>query len=38
MMLELLVGLIQAAVFSILSIVYLTVAGSAPHGSEEGHH
>jgi F-type H+-transporting ATPase subunit a len=43
MLLELLVGLIQAGVFSILTIVYLTVAGEAPHGEEsshesEGHH
>ncbi len=35
MLLELLVGLIQAAVFSMLTIVYLTVASSEPHGSEE---
>jgi len=34
MMLELLVGLIQAAVFAMLSIVYLTVATSVPHGEE----
>lgn len=34
MMLELLVGLIQAAVFAILTTVYLTVATSKPHGSE----
>lgn len=40
MMLELLVGLIQAAVFSMLTLVYLTVATSAPHGehSDEAHH
>jgi F-type H+-transporting ATPase subunit a len=37
MLLELLVGLIQAGVFSILTIVYLTVAGEAPHGSEDEH-
>lgn len=37
MLLELLVGLIQAAVFSMLTIVYLTVASSAPHGNEEHH-
>lgn len=37
MMLELLVGLIQAGVFAILTIVYLTVAGEAPHGEESGH-
>lgn len=35
MFLELLVGLIQAGVFAILSLVYLTTATSAPHGSEE---
>jgi len=35
MLLELLVGLIQAAVFAMLTIVYLTVACSEPHGSEE---
>lgn len=35
MLLELLVGLIQAAVFSMLTIVYLTVATSEPHGAED---
>jgi len=35
MLLEFLVGLIQAGVFSILMLVYLTVATSAPHGEEE---
>ncbi|MBT3538916.1 F0F1 ATP synthase subunit A [Candidatus Parcubacteria bacterium] len=35
MLLELLVGLIQATVFAMLTIVYLTVATSMPHGSEE---
>ncbi len=35
MLLELLVGLIQAAVFAMLTIVYLTVATAEPHGSEE---
>ncbi|MBI5728649.1 MAG: F0F1 ATP synthase subunit A [Candidatus Magasanikbacteria bacterium] len=35
MLLELLVGLIQAAVFAILSLVYMTVMSSAPHGAEE---
>ena len=34
MLLELLVGLIQASVFAILTTVYLTVATSEPHGSE----
>ncbi len=38
MLLELLVGLIQAAVFAMLTLVYMTVASSAPHGAEEGHH
>lgn len=37
MLLELLVGLIQASVFAMLTLVYLTVAGSAPHGAEEHH-
>lgn len=35
MLLELLVGLIQASVFTMLTIVYLTVATSAPHGEAE---
>lgn len=35
MLLELLVGLIQAGVFAMLSMVYLTVAGEAPHGNED---
>jgi len=35
MLLELLVGLIQAAVFAMLTIVYLTVAVQVPHGSED---
>lgn len=34
MLLELLVGLIQAGVFAMLTTVYLTVATAAPHGSE----
>lgn len=38
MMLELLVGLIQAAVFAILTLVYFTVASSEPHGAEEEAH
>lgn len=37
MLLELLVGLIQAGVFAILTIVYLTVAGEAPHGDDSAH-
>lgn len=35
MLLELLVGIIQASVFAILTIVYMTVASSEPHGAEE---
>ncbi len=35
MLLELMVGLIQAAVFSILTLVYMTVASAEPHGSKE---
>lgn len=34
MFLELLVGIIQASVFAMLTIVYMTVATSAPHGAE----
>lgn len=34
MLLELLVGLIQAAVFAILSLTYMTVASAAPHEAE----
>lgn len=34
MLLELLVGLIQASVFSMLTLVYLTVASAKPHGEE----
>lgn len=37
MLLELLVGLIQASVFAMLTVVYLTVASSTPHGGEEHH-
>ncbi len=35
MLLELLVGLIQASVFAMLTIVYMTVATTAPHGVEQ---
>lgn len=35
MFLELLVGLIQAGVFAMLTLVYLTVASAAPHGAGE---
>ncbi len=38
MLLELLVGLIQAAVFSMLTLVYLTVNSQTPHATEEAHH
>lgn len=34
MMLELLVGLIQASVFAMLALVYLTTASEAPHGTD----
>lgn len=34
MLLELLVGLIQAAVFTMLTLVYLTVMSEAPHGDD----
>lgn len=35
MLLELLVGLIQAGVFAILTLVYMSVASAAPHGAGE---
>lgn len=38
MLLEILVGLIQAAVFTMLTLVYLTVMSEAPHGSEDEKH
>ncbi len=38
MFLELLVGLIQAAVFTLLTLVYLTIATAAPHGEEAADH
>ena len=34
MMLELLVGLIQAGVFAMLTLVYMTVLTEKPHGEE----
>ncbi len=37
MMLEILVGLIQASVFTMLTLVYLTVMTTKPHGEEEAH-
>jgi F-type H+-transporting ATPase subunit a len=36
MALELLVGAVQAVVFSMLALVYLTLASEAPHGEHEG--
>jgi F-type H+-transporting ATPase subunit a len=38
MALEIIVGVVQALVFSTLSLVYLTIAVSEPHGVEEGAH
>ncbi|MEO5927391.1 MAG: F0F1 ATP synthase subunit A [Patescibacteria group bacterium] len=35
--LEFIVGIVQATVFALLTLVYLTVASSAPHGDEEHH-
>lgn len=35
---ELLVGVVQAAVFSMLTVVYLTLATSAPHGAHDEDH
>lgn len=37
MLLELLVGIVQASVFAMLTIVYLTIASEEPHGSEAHH-
>jgi F-type H+-transporting ATPase subunit a len=37
MALELIVGIVQATVFSLLTLVYLTVATTPPHEAEEGH-
>lgn len=36
--LELLVGVVQATVFALLVLVYLTVATDQPHGEEKTHH
>lgn len=36
--LELIVGIVQATVFSMLTLVYLTVATDAPHGHDEEQH
>ena len=35
--LELIVGVVQAMVFSMLSLVYLTILTDQPHGAEAGH-
>lgn len=35
--LELIVGVVQATVFSMLALVYLTILSEKPHGSEEEH-
>jgi F-type H+-transporting ATPase subunit a len=37
MALEIIVGVVQALVFSTLTLVYLTIASEEPHGSEEEH-
>ena len=37
MLLELLVGLVQASVFTMLTLVYLTTMSSAPHGEHQSH-
>ncbi|HWR00116.1 MAG TPA: F0F1 ATP synthase subunit A [Candidatus Methylomirabilis sp.] len=37
MLLEVLVGIIQASVFSMLTLVYLTVLTEKPHGSHDAH-
>jgi F-type H+-transporting ATPase subunit a len=37
MFMELIVGVVQALVFSMLTLVYLTLATEKPHGSEEKH-
>jgi len=34
MLLEVLVGVIQAGVFAMLTLVYLTVASAEPHGAD----
>lgn len=38
MALELIVGVVQATVFSLLALVYFSVASSQPHGSEDHEH
>lgn len=37
MLLEILVGIVQATVFSMLTLVYLTILTEKPHGQEEAH-
>ena len=37
MLLEVIVGVVQALVFSMLTLVYLTLATDAPHGDEHAH-
>jgi len=34
MLLEVLVGIVQASVFAMLTLVYLTIAVEEPHGAE----
>jgi len=38
MALEIIVGAVQATVFSLLTVVYLTMSSAAPHGSHEEDH
>src|SRR5690606_35629585 len=38
MFLELIVGVVQALVFSMLTLVYLSLSTEKPHGSHEAHH
>lgn len=38
MFLELIVGVVQALVFSMLTLVYLSLSTEAPHGSHDEHH
>jgi F-type H+-transporting ATPase subunit a len=37
MTLEIIVGVVQALVFSMLSLVYVTILTDAPHGNDEAH-
>jgi F-type H+-transporting ATPase subunit a len=36
--LELIVGMVQATVFAMLALVYLTILSEKPHGDDEAHH